>query len=160
MRSLPQRRRTSLRASVYSCSCPLVGLEAAGDLLGPAYPAALEHAFLVTSCDSGSVVTAHDFLPLDPTAPATALALLSGGAPGELRSRRLASVPRRRCRLVGSMLPAALGSSGESAAVAAAVAAFDATWETRLVLGRHDCRAYARELALELTGVDVSELPS
>ena len=149
-----QRRRSAAPAatSVFLCSCPLVGLEVAGELLGPAYPAALQHAFLVTACQSA--VTAHDFLPLHPTAPATALALLAGGAPGELRSRRLASVPRRRCRLLGCVRPELLAPGAESEAVEAVVAAFGATWDTRLVLGRHDCRAYALELGCLLTGVE------
>jgi hypothetical protein len=102
-------------------------------------------------------VTAHDFLPLAPTAPLTALRLLSGaGAPAELRSRPLRGVPRARCWRVGAVLPALLqprGSNDDAAAVAAAVAAFDAQWPRLLQLRSRDCRHHAAALALALTGV-------
>ena len=44
-----------------------------------------------------------DFLPKDPTAPQTAVSLLSGGSsPGIVRETALRRVPRRRCIHLGS----------------------------------------------------------
>lgn len=92
-----QQRRRRQRASVaaaaqatagrvYRATCPLVGLEALAESLGPLYPdPAHLHHYVVLETAGGNVV-AYDFLPADPTSPLTAARLLSGGSvPGELR---------------------------------------------------------------------------
>ena len=117
--------------------------------------------------------TAHDFVPERPTSPLTALRLLSGvGAPGLLRQRLLrlrGGLPRRcwrvgpvRSSLFASPPDGAAGSASlaslsslpnEAAAVAAAVARFDAAWPRTLRLRSADCCAHVEALALALTGV-------
>ena len=109
--------------------------------------------------------TAHDFVPERPTSAVTALLLLTGaGAPGLLRQRplRLRGGLPRRCWRVGavsrSLLADAAAAAGspaetEAAAVAAAVARFNAAWPRTLRLRSADCVAHVEALALALTGV-------
>jgi hypothetical protein len=108
-----------------------------------AAPAAL-HELVVLSCAGGAAVWAFDFLPLDPTSPATAARLLAGLAvPARARCRQLRGVPRARCRLVGP-------SVGEDP-LAEAVA-FQEAWGGELRLGARDCRTHVAALAAALTG--------
>ena len=105
-------------------------------------------------------------MPERPTSPLTALRLLSGvGAPGLLRQRalRLRGGLPRRCWRVGPVSAALLAEAGgsdavstrerEAAAVAAAVARFDAAWPRTLRLRSADCCCHVEALALALTGV-------
>ena len=72
---------------VYRATCPLVGLEALAESLGPLYPdPAHLHHYVVLEMEG--VVVAYDFLPADPSSPITAARLLSGGSvPGALPGR-------------------------------------------------------------------------
>ena len=125
-------------------------------------------AALLRRC-AAAQATAHDFVPERPTSPLTALRLLSGaGAPGLLRRRalRLRGGLPRRCWRVGPVSAAlfaddasADGSAAastrerEAAAVAAAVARFDAAWPRTLRLRSADCCCHVEALALALTGM-------
>jgi hypothetical protein len=98
---------------VFLACVPLVGLEAVGAALGDAYPNQLEHVMVLVrrfdraeSGEETSTVECYDFLPVDPLAPATAAAMLSGGeVAGDLRVRALRGVPSRRCWKVGTYVP-------------------------------------------------------
>jgi hypothetical protein len=98
---------------VFLACVPLVGLEAVGAALGDAYPNQLEHVMVLVrrfdraeSGEETSTVECYDFLPVDPLAPATAAAMLSGGeVAGDLRVRALRGVPSRRCWKVGHVRP-------------------------------------------------------
>ena len=105
-------------------------------------------------------------MPERPTSPLTALRLLSGaGAPGLLRRRalRLRGGLPRRCWRVGPVSAALFAEAGgsaaastrerEAAAVAAALARFDAAWPRTLRLRSADCCCHVEALALALTGV-------
>lgn len=90
----------------------------------------------------------YDFLPAAPKSPATAATLLRGGSVrGEVRSRRMAGIPGRRCALVGSTRAGLGGRIG----VESAIASWHARYDTDLRLGVNDCRNYAKELAKYLT---------
>ena len=122
-------------AEVFLACVPLVGFEAVGAALGDAYPSQLEHVMVLVrrfdragSGEETSTVVCYDFLPVDPLAPATAAAMLSGGeVAGDLRERPLRGVPSRRCWKVGTYVPSeahsaetSTSSSGGSDAHAAA----------------------------------------
>ena len=65
-------------------------------------PRPLEHTMVLVRHPGDPVATAYDFLPSDPTNPATAASLLRGGSvPGECRVRPLRGIPSRRCWRVG-----------------------------------------------------------
>lgn len=80
---------------VYRATCPLVGLEALAESLGPLYPdPAHLHHYVVLEVDGR--VWAYDFLPADPTSPLTAARLLSGGSvPGALCGRWIGKIVGR-----------------------------------------------------------------
>lgn len=148
---------------------PLVGFEAVGAALGDAYPSQLEHVMVLVrrfdragSGEETSTVVCYDFLPVDPLAPATAAAMLSGGeVAGDLRERPLRGVPSRRCWKVGTYVPSeahsaetSTSSSGGSDAHAAA-RAFHRRYPSRLCLRpdrRNTCVEHAEALAEHLTG--------
>ena len=155
---------------------PLVGFEAVGAALGDAYPSQLEHVMVLVrrfdragSDEETSTVVCYDFLPVDPLAPATAAAMLSGGeVAGDLRERPLRGVPSRRCWKVGAYVPiearstrslpktepTSTSSSGGSDAHAAA-RAFHRRYPSRLCLRpdrRNTCVEHAEALAEHLTG--------
>ena len=117
-------------------------------MLPQLYPAALDHFVVVvvtTADDGGDQAVGYDFLPAEPTSPATVVSLLSGGAvPGLLRRRRLRQVPAgRRCMLLGE---------AQAADPIGTADAFSLAWEPRLVLHTRDCRAFAAGLASALVG--------
>jgi hypothetical protein len=156
---------------VYVMKTPLVGLEALGVALGaklfrrrpsssapshaaPAgdyYPGLLEHAVVVISTADAQLL-AFDFLPLNPTSPITALALLLNGATSTLRCRPLRKMPRRRTWRVGPLC-----NGGGTTDVLGIVGAFHSAggWHTAKVqLGRSDCTTYTTELCMHLTGIE------
>ena len=148
---------------------PLVGFEAVGAALGDAYPSQLEHVMVLVrrfdragSDEETSTVVCYDFLPVDPLAPATAAAMLSGGeVAGDLRERPLRGVPSRRCWKVGTYVPSEAHSAETSTSssggsdVHAAARAFHRRYPSRLCLRpdrRNTCVEHAEALAKHLTG--------
>ena len=155
---------------------PLVGLEAVGAALGDAYPNQLEHVMVLVrrfdraeSGEETSTVECYDFLPVDPLAPATAAAMLSGGeVAGDLRVRALRGVPSRRCWKVGTYVPSDVWTTraiGESESTStrkrsrpdahAAARAFHRRYPSRLCLRpdrKNTCVEHAEALAEHLTG--------
>jgi len=124
--------------------------------LAPLAAAAAPHAVVVLASedggDSGGGAWAFDFLPAEPLAPATALALARGrSVPGVGRARRLpAGVPRARCVKLG---PAAMPDPLAHARATAAA------WNGAplSVLGRGegvDCVSAAAGLAAALAAVE------
>lgn len=65
-------------ARVYIYKSPLMGWERIAEAAGPVADSLALHAGIVCS-DADSVVL-HDFVPADPTSPATAAILLAGGS--------------------------------------------------------------------------------
>ena len=95
---------------------------------------------------------AYDFLPIEPTSPATAATLLSGGAVrGDRRVRALSRVPSRRCWRVGDTTPG-LGGGG-AAGVDAVARAFQSTYDASLRLRENGCREHTAAMALAMTGI-------
>ena len=154
---------------------PLVGFEAVGAALGDAYPSQLEHVMVLVrrfdraeSGEETSTVECYDFLPVDPLAPATAAAMLSGGeVAGDLRVRALRGVPSRRCWKVGTYVPSdvrttrAIGESESTSTSSsrpdahAAARAFHRRYPSRLCLRpdrKNTCVEHAEALAEHLTG--------
>lgn len=143
----PDVASTSARTEVFVACVPLVGLEALGAALGDAYPAPLEHTMVLVRHPGVAVATAYDFLPSDPTNPATAAALFGGGSvPGECRVRPLRGVPSRRCWCVGY---AAIETPD---AVDDAAASFQTAYDARLRLAGNSCREHTAALATALVG--------
>lgn len=143
----PDVASTSARTEVFVACVPLVGLEALGAALGDAYPAPLEHTMVLVRHPGVAVATAYDFLPSDPTNPATAAALFGGGSvPGECRVRPLRGVPSRRCWCVGY---AAIETPD---AVDDAAASFQTAYDARLRLASNTCREHTAALATALVG--------
>ncbi|KAL0885115.1 hypothetical protein Bca101_009097 [Brassica carinata] len=106
----------------------------------------LQH-FMVLIKPSSSIpqeVFVFDFQPVNPESIEAAISILSGkSVPGIVMQRKLKSVPKQRCWLVGS-------SKGENAMEM--VIEFNSSWETDLRVGFHDCRHYTNELVQHLTG--------
>ncbi|OIW16439.1 hypothetical protein TanjilG_19155 [Lupinus angustifolius] len=88
-------------------------------------------------------VLVFDFQPKDPEDIYVALQVLSGRAvPGTLLVRKLKTMPRRKCWLVGY-------SKGDGVEIASE---FNKKWETKLRVGLNDCRHYTNGLVEQLTG--------
>jgi hypothetical protein len=134
------------------CAIPLVGMEPLADALEDAYPARLEHTMLLVRHRGETACVAYDFLPIEPTSPATAATLLSGGAVrGDRRVRALSRVPSRRCWRVGDTTPG-LGGGG-AAGVDAVARAFQSTYDASLRLRENGCREHTAAMALAMTGI-------
>ncbi|XP_019435757.1 PREDICTED: uncharacterized protein LOC109342162 isoform X4 [Lupinus angustifolius] len=89
------------------------------------------------------MVLVFDFQPKDPEDIYVALQVLSGRAvPGTLLVRKLKTMPRRKCWLVGY-------SKGDGVEIASE---FNKKWETKLRVGLNDCRHYTNGLVEQLTG--------
>lgn len=140
-------------AEVFVACVPLEGFEgvasAATAVLGTRASGVMNAHWMVLVRFAGDDhASVYDFLPEAPKSPATAAALLSGGSVrGEVRSRRMAGIPGRRCALVGSTR----GGLGGRIGVESAIASWHARYDTDLKLGVNDCRNYAKELARYLT---------
>ena len=81
IRHVAARATAEPTGRVYRATCPLVGWEQVAAAMGPLYPPQLAlHHFVVLEAADGGGVTAFDFLPADPTSPATAASLFSGGS--------------------------------------------------------------------------------
>ncbi|XP_019435755.1 PREDICTED: uncharacterized protein LOC109342162 isoform X2 [Lupinus angustifolius] len=90
-------------------------------------------------------VLVFDFQPKDPEDIYVALQVLSGRAVpviGTLLVRKLKTMPRRKCWLVGY-------SKGDGVEIASE---FNKKWETKLRVGLNDCRHYTNGLVEQLTG--------
>ena len=153
--------------SVFLLQTPLVGLEKLGDVLQGGYPAALRHVGVLVASPRRTLLL--DWLPAEPTAPRTALLLLSGNSvPAVLRSRalRAGAAPHERWHRalpLGLVRPelAGAGLLGESEADAELDAALRGWHDScgdrwaRVRLRDRNCRTYARELCSFLTGSQV-----
>lgn len=129
---------------LWEVEVPLVGMEAAGEALGQAYPRWMRHRVLVVGCSEGLV--AFDFLPLEPLEPATAGALLTGRAvPGEVRERKL-----KGKRLPDSLAVRSVGTLHRPTLALRRARAFNGKFDLELKLIRHDCEVYSRELTEHL----------
>ncbi|KAF5843870.1 hypothetical protein DUNSADRAFT_5108, partial [Dunaliella salina] len=125
---------------VYTGCMPLEGLEFLGAV-------SEKHQFVAVEspCEERICVSLHDFLPINPKSPLTAVRLLSGGsAPGEVRTRKLRKLPRG-CRLVGKTHPSVLDAL-------ASIKDFNRNWDTELRLQHNDCSHYAHGLISHLCG--------
>ncbi|KAE9614670.1 hypothetical protein Lalb_Chr04g0247191 [Lupinus albus] len=92
---------------------------------------------------SSSHVLVYDFQPKDPEDIYVALEVLSGRAvPGILLVRKLKTLPRSKCWLVGY-------SKGNAVEIATQ---FNTKWDTSLRVGLNDCRHYTNGLVEQLTG--------
>ncbi|KAK7258343.1 hypothetical protein RIF29_23916 [Crotalaria pallida] len=90
-----------------------------------------------------SQVLVFDFQPKDPEDIYVALAVLSCRAvPGALLTRKLKTLPRSKCWLVGYSKADAVETAIE----------FNKRWETSLRVGLNDCRDYTNGLVKQLTG--------
>lgn len=137
--------------------CPLVGFERlALALPAPLRPLLALHSYVLLDVDRGSGGGGgeperwlFDFLPEDPTAPATAARLLAGlPVRGAARARRLAGRSDR-------FLPAGAAVVRQHARLArcdalAVAAAFTAAWPGELSLARRNCRHHTAALVAAL----------
>lgn len=146
-------------ADVFVAATPLDGFErAATSALGARTGAFDRHWMVLVRHVGDEHAAVYDFLPKNPRSPVTAAKLLAGRrVPGETRARRLAGVPSSRCCFVGKTR----SGLGGRIAIESAVVDFHSRWDEGLVLGSHDCRDHASELAKWLTceygeGVEVS----
>jgi len=146
-------------ADVFVAATPLDGFErAATSALGARTGVFDRHWMVLVRHVGDKHAAVYDFLPKNPRSPVTAAKLLAGGrVPGETRARRLAGVPSARCCFVGKTR----SGLGGRIAIESAVVDFHSRWDEGLVLGSHDCRDHASELAKWLTceygeGVEVS----
>lgn len=93
--------------TVWTGRIPLIGTERLARMLPDPVGAALRlHTYVLISVPdvsdpASNCVWLLDFLPLNPTSPATALMLLTGAAPAETRVRRLPRGLMAGARLVG-----------------------------------------------------------
>ncbi|XP_028758094.1 uncharacterized protein LOC114717166 [Neltuma alba] len=88
-------------------------------------------------------VLVFDFQPNDPEDIYVALAVLSGKTvPGTVLVRKMKTMPRRKCWLVGYSKADGVGIANE----------FNKNWDTNLRVGLHDCRDYTNGLVKQLTG--------
>ena len=136
---------------MHQLALPLAGLEVLEDLanqLGRPLPrqAAVHRAVCVSGADSNTV---YDFLPLHPTAPRTALALLSGqSVEGLTRERSLSRLPTRNCEYLGEA-----EVSQDQALQKARL--FCKSYDLQLALGRNDCWRFCEELVQQLLGTSM-----
>ena len=136
-------------ADVFVAAVPLDGFEgAATSALGKTTGVFDRHWMVLVRHAGDAHAAVYDFLPKNPRSPVTAARLLAGGrVPGETRARRLAGVPSARCCFVGKTR----SGLGGRIAIESAVVDFHSRWDEDLVLGSHDCRDHASDLAKWLT---------
>ena len=136
-------------ADVFVAAVPLDGFEGAATSALGATTGVFDRHWMVLVRHAGDAHAAvYDFLPKNPRSPVTAARLLAGGrVPGETRARRLAGVPSARCCFVGKTR----SGLGGRIAIESAVVDFHSRWDEDLVLGSHDCRDHASDLAKWLT---------
>lgn len=147
----PTRRSLWAQAvRIHQLALPLVGLEfleTLADQLGKPLPRqAAVHRAICISCEETHTV--FDFLPRNPTAPRTALAMLSGKPVGGVtRERLLTRLPNRNCTDLGQ----ASVSCNEALRKAQT---FSQMYDLGLVLGKNDCRTFCELLAAQLLDTD------
>ena len=146
---LSQSVKSAVR--VHQLAIPLAGLEFLEGLaiqLSRPLPrqAAVHRAVCVSWAESH---TLYDFLPLQPTAPRTALALLAGqSVEGMTRERSLSRLPTSNCAYVGETQV-----SQDQALQKARL--FCKSYDLQLALGRNDCRRFCKELVQHLLGTSM-----
>lgn len=164
--------RSPTKDQVYVATTPLIGWEAWETTLQHRFPDALaRHCMVLVKTHTTTDVTVFDFLPVTPTAPATAARLLSGtSVQGNLRERKLSKLPNRRCWLVGEATQLAvsrvatdicdtwqfdcapLSTCSSSLQAVEAARQFNTSYDSQLRLARNDCRNHSAALVRHLTG--------
>jgi hypothetical protein len=153
------RGSATVGCQLFTCQVPLSGME---DL---PLPSSLTHLHVVVVIQEegergGQRLVCFDFLPVDPTSPATLFRLLAGqGVPGEIRERALqvqvgpkkspSSVrvgPRKTWSFQGNS-----GSSkGTPQQCVERARAFSSTYPKTISLYSNSCETYARRLLSHL----------